>query len=931
MLSLGALAFAAPWMLALLLALPVIYWLLRLIPPLPRLVRFPAIRLLIGLEPTEQTPMKMPWWLLLLRLLLAALLILAVAKPLLNPQADLPGRGPLLLVIDDGWSSAPGWTTRLAHAERLIQRAERANRTIVLVGTAPAPLDQPTIRKGALRPDETRAILRAWRPKPWPVDRAAAATEIDQLRIDAGAYAIWLSDGLQDEGATRLTERLRRFDGLQVVLPDQAHTPLLLLPPQAEGRELRVKALRPQADGPRKAAVQASDEQGRVVARIELEFGAAATEGTGVLAAPAELRNRMARLDIETQGGAGSTILLDERHRRRPVAILGERATAGGQPLLQEVYFLERALDPYVSLSIGDRETVLSRSTAVLLIPDGAAPSPNDREEIATWIERGGIAVRFAGPNLAQGNDTLVPVRLRLGDRALGGVMSWGQPSALAEFPTNSPFLGIAIPKDVRVSQQVLAEPTPDLGDKTWARLADGTPLVTGEKRGQGYLVLVHTTANTGWSNLAISGLFVNMLQRLVTMSRGVAGDGVNKSLKPWRTLDGFGRLSAPPAGVQTLPADAAETFKPKPQTPPGLYGDENAQVAFNVGGRVGEPKPLVLPTGVSTDRLSEGGETDLSRWFLLAALLLVLVDLLISLWLRGLLPRAVRFRRAATAAVLLYAFLPSPGAEAQQPRAQPQAPPGATGPTAPAPRPGPAPLTDDQAIKGSLDIRLAYIVTGDREVDDVSKAGLEGLSEILRNRTSVEPGDPVGLDLDRDEPRLYALIYWPITSTQPNLSPRAAAALDRYIRTGGIIFIDTRDRHMTFDRPASGNPDLKRLLSGVETPPLIAMPSDHVITKSFYLLSDVPGRWTGGKVWIEAGSGRINDGVTTILIGSNDYAGAWAVDQRGRGLMPVSPGGETQREMSFRFGVNLVMHALTGNYKDDQVHLPDIMQRLRR
>ena len=924
MLSLGAFAFAAPGMLAMLLALPVIYWLLRLIPPLPRLVRFPAIRLLIGLEPTEQTPMKMPWWLLLLRLLLAAMLILAVARPLLNPQADLPGKGPLLLVIDDGWSSAPGWTTRIAHAERLIQRAERANRTVVLVGTAPAPLDQPSVRRGALRPDESRTILRALRPKPWPTDRTATSADIDQLQIDAGAYAVWLSDGLDDEGAIKLAQRLQRFDGLQVILPDQAHTPLLLMPPQAEGRDLKVRALRPVADGPRKTAVQASDEQGRVVARIDLDFAATATQGEGTLVAPAELRNRMARLDIEAQGGAGSAVLLDERHRRRPVAILGERATAGGQPLLQEVYFLERALDPYVSLTIGDRETVLSRSTAVLLIPDGAAPSPSDRDEIAAWIERGGVAVRFAGPNLAGGGDTLVPVRLRLGDRALGGVMSWGQPSSLAEFPSNSPFLGIAIPKDVRVFQQVLAEPTPDLGEKTWARLADGTPLVTAEKRGQGYLVLIHTTANAGWSNLSLSGLFVNMLQRLVTLSRGVAGDGVNKALKPWRTFDGFGRLGAPPAGAQTLPADALQTFKPKPTTPPGLYGDENAQVAFNLGGRVGEPKPLVLPSGVATDRLSEGGETDLSRWCLLAALLLVLGDLLISLWLRGLLPRAVRFGRAATAGLLLFALLPSPDAGAQRP--QPLQPPGTA-----TPRPAPAPLTDDQALKGALDIRLAYILTGDKEVDDTSRAGLEGLSEILRNRTSVEPGDPIGLDLDRDEPRLYPLIYWPITSTQPNLSPRAAAALDRYLRTGGIVFVDTRDQHLNFDRPLGGNPDLKRLMAGIETPPLVAMPQDHVLTKAFYLLSDMPGRWQGGKVWIEAGSGRVNDGVTTIVIGSNDYAAAWAVDQRGRGLLPVSPGGETQREMSFRVGVNLVMHALTGNYKDDQVHLPDIMQRLRR
>ncbi len=885
MLSLGAFAFAAPGMLALLLSLPLIYWLLRMIPPLPRLVRFPAIRLLIGLEPTEQTPSKMPWWLLLLRLLLATALILAVARPLLNPQAELPGKGPLMLVIDDGWSSAPGWTTRIAHAERLIQRAERANRPVVLAGTAPAPLDAPALKKGAMRPDEARTLLRAFRPKPWPTARAAAATAIDQMQVDPGAYVIWLSDGLEDEGAGKLTERLRRFDGLQVIVPDQATTPLLLLPPAAEGRDLKVQALRPVADGPRRVAIQAADEQGRTVARIDLDFAANATKGEGTLPAPPELRNRMARLDIEAQGGAGSMVLLDERSRRRPVAILGEQPTANGQPLMQEVYFLEKALDPYVSLTIGDRETVLTRNTAVLLIPDGAAPSAADREEIAKWIEGGGIAVRFAGPNLAAGGDTLVPTRLRLGDRALGGVMSWGQPTALAEFPANSPFLGIPIPKDVRISQQVLAEPTPDLADKTWARLTDGTPLVTAEKRGQGYLVLMHTTANTSWSNMALSGLFVNMLQRLVTLSRGVAGDGVNKALKPWRTLDGFGRLGAPPAGAQILPPDADETFKPKPTTPPGLYGDENAQVAFNIGGRVPEPKPLVLPVGVSTDKLSEGGETDLSRWFLLAALLMLLADLFLSLWLRGLLGKAVRFGgkagRAAPAALLLVgaSFLvvvaPAPNASAQilssgfmtlqasahfptsfgttaygdlrrldrgpegrverpslndkpliverrslrsalrapvetteigftrsLPRATPRGAPVETTGIGSAPslsratprgapvettegsgfirvadqpaKPGPPPLSEEQALKGALDIRLAYIVTGDKEVDDISKAGLEGLSEILRNRTSVEPADPVGLDLEKDEPRLYPLIYWPITSTQPALSAKA-------------------------------------------------------------------------------------------------------------------------------------------------------------
>src|SRR5689334_6158465 len=286
MLSLGAFAFAAPGMLALLLVLPVIYWLLRLIPPLPRLVRFPAVPPLVGAEPAGPDAVEMAGWVAPAGPVLATALILAVARPLLNPQAELPGSGPLLLVIDDGWSSAPGWTTRMAHAERLIQRAERAGRLVALVGTAPAPIDAAAARKGALRPDEARTLLRAFRPKPWPTDRAATSVEIDRQQLPSSAYVVWLSDGLQDEGAIKLTDRLQKFGGLQVVLPDAASSPVLLLPPAAEGRDLKVKALRPVADGPRRAAIQASDEQGRVVARIDLDFPATSTTGEALLPAP---------------------------------------------------------------------------------------------------------------------------------------------------------------------------------------------------------------------------------------------------------------------------------------------------------------------------------------------------------------------------------------------------------------------------------------------------------------------------------------------------------------------------------------------------------------------------------------------------------------------------------------------------------------------
>jgi hypothetical protein len=108
------------------------------------------------------------------------------------------------------------------------------------------------------------------------------------------------------------------------------------------------------------------------------------------------------------------------------------------------------------------------------------------------------------------------------------------------------------------------------------------------------------------------------------------------------------------------------------------------------------------------------------------------------------------------------------------------------------------------------------------------------------------------------------------------------------------------------------------------------------VLTKSFYLLDNFPGRWDGGPLWVEARSGSAEpgqavraDGVSSIIVTSNDFAGAWARDDSGRPIFPVVPGGEMQREMAYRTGVNIVMYALTGNYKADQVHLPALLERL--
>jgi hypothetical protein len=235
----------------------------------------------------------------------------------------------------------------------------------------------------------------------------------------------------------------------------------------------------------------------------------------------------------------------------------------------------------------------------------------------------------------------------------------------------------------------------------------------------------------------------------------------------------------------------------------------------------------------------------------------------------------------------------------------------------------------DDFVLQATSEIRLAYVKTGIRAIDDASRAGLIGLTNVLNRRTAVEAADPMEVDPEQDELIFFPLLYWPVAAEQPTLSPRAIERLNRFIETGGTIFFDTRDQAEGGGTGSSAGQRLRQLVSGLNIPPLEPVQPDHVLTKSFYLMQEFPGRWSGGQLWVEPTEDRVNDGVATVMIGSNDYAGAWAVDEQGRPANAVVPGGEPQREQAFRFGVNLVMYALTGNYKSDQVHVPAILERL--
>jgi hypothetical protein len=922
MLSLGLFAFAQPWLLLALLGLPVLWLLLRLTPPAPRRMVFPAIRLLAGLKAPEETPARTPWWLLLLRLLIVTLIILALAQPLLNPQARLAGSGPLVLVVDDGWSAARFWPARQVAATNLLSQAEREDRPVVVLTTAPSAQDAPPEASGLLSAAEARRQLQGLRPKPWPADRSAALRAVENLELTGQANVVWLADGLAGPDSDALAAALQRLGSLRVLREEGDALARIALAPATEGVDLVARALRADPEGAAEAAVLAIAGDGRIVTKAPLIFEPGEREARALLDLPTEMRNRIALLSIEGETTAGATVLLDERWRRRPVGLVVEGGRQEAQPLLSESYYLESALQPFTELRKGTVEELLQRQIAVLAVPDSIVLSEEERGRVATWVSDGGLLLRFAGPHNAgmapaeQRTDDLLPVRLRGGDRVLGGALTWDTPARLAPFGNDSPFADITLPDDVVIRRQVLAEPSLDLGEKTWARLTDGTPLVTADRRGDGWLVLFHTTANTDWSNLPISGLFVEMLRRVMGVSQGIGGGGGGAALPPLEVMDGFGSLGAPPATVLALDTGEDAGSGIGPRHPPGYYGNDSLRQAHNLSSFVTQLEPLGRPpAGASAGLYHESPEQDLKPWLLAAALFLALADLLISLILRGLLrPSGGQVTGPATASALCLGIGLAVAAATWAPSATAQE------------------SNDAHTLEATLMTRLAYVVTGDDAVDEISRAGLMGLTRVLERRTSVEAGAPLGIRLGRDDLAFFPLVYWPVTGTQPQLSRDAIDQVNKFLSHGGTILFDLREASggaQIFGGGSRGTQDLQRLTRGLTVPPLEPVPTEHVLRKSFYLMEDFPGRFIGGTLWLEASSENVNDGVASILVGSNDWAGAWAVNELGRPLNAVVPGGPRQREMAYRFGVNLVMYALTGNYKADQVHIPFILERL--
>ncbi|MCC0048401.1 MAG: DUF4159 domain-containing protein, partial [Rhodobiaceae bacterium] len=775
-----------------------------------------------------------------------------------------------------------------------------------------------------------------------PIATGRLAT-LNRLRIALGdrspGSVLWLSDGVDNGDAEAFaTGLIDLADGAEVnvAVPPAADLPLVLEKPVNAAASLDIAIRAAQTSGGRTGTIRALDLKGATIAETSFAFAPGTDAAEARIELPVELRNDIARLEIAESRTAASVHMLDDRWRRRTVGIISGEASERAQPLLSPLYYITRAIAPFADLREPRTDTLnetvselISQRVSVITLADIGALSGVE-QDLSRWVENGGVLLRFAGPRLAASADSLIPVRLRRGERNLGGTLSWSEPQPLADFPGSSPFAGLTPPADVTVRSQVLAEPSADLPEKVWAQLADGTPLVTAAPRGRGWVVLFHITADTAWSNLPLSGTFVEMLRRITalagTSGTDAADDGDATSqregpvLRPHRQLDGEGNLVAPGIYAEPVLASSIGETIPSLIHPPGLYGSDDGFRALNLA--IGSDyQPIgTLPDGVIRAAYVTADPFELTPWLIVVALLLAIADTIAMLLLTGRRPQLLPARGALVLALAILPALAAWPVHAQETNGS---------------------IEERFALEASLITRLAYVQTGNSEIDRATRAGLSGLTEMLARRTALEPGSPMAVNIATDELAFFPLIYWAIDPDMTAPDEDVINRLNAYLQNGGTILFDTRDASTgatEIGGASAGQAWMRRVLGGLNIPALEPVPADHVITKSFYLLQEFPGRYEGGSLWVEQTQrdpeapprpASNADGVSAVLITSNDLAGAWAVTETGQPMYPMSSGSEWQRELAYRVGINVVMYTLTGNYKADQVHIPALLERL--
>lgn len=890
--------FLHPLILLALLVLPLVYWITRITPPPSKQRIFPPLAVLKSIRLRRTTPARASIWLLVTRLAALSLITLGIAHPIGSPKTsqNTLGNGDLTVIIDNGWAAHANRTSIRDIVLRLGKNCFTQGNALTLIATARQEDGKFT---GPMVSHDLALLkehLQRVQPRNWSTERAKA---VEGVALK-GHKILLIADGVATPEDARFRAELQAAKHI-LTLSLPSHDIFTLNRIAHPGRHPHFEIARLDSD-PTDLEIVAETRGNLTLQRDRIAFagGQQVKEWDSHLSLT--LQEKIARISLHpsdgNQSGPASVFMMDETSHRHPVGLIVPDQR--GDDVNTPIFYLRHALSLVSEMREGRLDDLLAQKLSVMIWPSQSALSVEDQRKLRDFVSRGGWLVRFidtAGTTSEESGkprpaDPLLPVHLVGNLRDLGSIMSWEKPQTITAFSSSSPFIGLVAPTDLNIRKTILAQPDPDLPERIWARLTDGTPLITAKKVGRGEVVLFHADSGPDWGNLPLTGLFPDMLDRIIRRSDGVETQTTSDNLPPFLVLGDDGQWHRPLDIVKPLSAQMMTTMPPGPTHPPGLYGVEGAAHAYNLGPFL---NPLERETSVGK-RVTAGGVAaayDASSSLLLLGMFLLSADFVL---------RARHLGLIAIGAILLCRFYtPYALAEGRE-------------------------ISVDEAARTT---RLAYVYSGQDALDRISRQGMKGISDYASDRTSARLAAPDRVMPGKDDLAPYPLIYWPVTP-QTHYDAKRNAALDTFIKNGGMLLIDMVDAEEDESDASDTQRHLAQVTRGIHLPALTKLDDRHILAHCFYILRSFPGRFEGKDVWVARNADPKNDSVSPVIIGQADWARAWAVDDQGNHPYAVIPGDDRQRTLAERFGVNVIIYALTGNYKQDQMKVPALLKRLQ-
>ncbi len=882
--------------------IPIVYLVVKSLPPKPKTFDFSTFYLIQRINNNLTEKKSCPLWLLLLRLLLIIFIIIYFAKPFLNNSKINKKIDNYVVYADMEWSTAANWEKYKSTLMDIMLEAEKLNRNFYLIDSVN---NESNKGKKFLSSNHLSNYLRDISPNPWQNDRLNIIKKLDKIEYNQNSryfyvfskYDNYTNENLKSDIVTYLG---KKYPSLELIYLVNEVTilekPIII----GESIELKVKRLGDLSQDNFIIRITSSNNQ--IIHEKSYQFEKNKYIRLVKEFFPISVINDFKKVELINQNHAGAVFYFDDLNKKQIIGVLSEDKNYEENPLLSPIYYIIKALGNNNKILIGNLDKLINANADILIFPDTGIVDSKNLMFLKKWVSNGGLLVRFCGSKFVNSDSMLLSSKIeKKRIRYLGGNLSWNNEIGIKEFPSNSIFNGLKIPDNIIIKKQLLFESQSNQEFDILATLKDDTPLVSLKNLGKGKIVFFHFTANNDWSNIPLTSLFVDMLSRATLLNQMKENETL-KELDIETEIDGFGNIVKARREVKLRDSLAIKNLFPSKEVLPGIYANDELNVALNLAGkiRVSNLEKTNTSDSLETNKFFNS-ISDLSKILLILILILSILDILASIFIRNNIniTKKIRLKKSILnflIFLLIFSKIDSIGAS-----------------------------------DFANDTYLAYVKNVDKEINNVSYQGLKTLSEVLDRRTSISPKGVVEVDLENDNFFFFPFIYWPINENFINLNNKTKNKIKYYLNSGGIIFFDIfgiSKNQSSFDS------FLKKTLiylKGITTNELLQINKNHTLYKSFYLLNNFPGRWDRKVLLVDNNSMKINDGVSNIILGFNDWASAWAIDENNYPLFPVVPGGEKQREVAYRVGINITMYALTGNYKNDQVHSKSILERLRK